>query len=51
MLSLNHARKVYLIIGSIYAIGFVFQFEKAIGMDIKMVLVRKWGDGFLKSGL
>ena len=28
MLSLNHTRKVYLIIDSIYAIGFVFQFER-----------------------
>ncbi len=48
MLSLNHARKVYLIIGSIYAIGFVFQFEKAIGMDIKICIVAAFLVSFLK---
>ena len=34
MVYLNRTRKVYLIISSIYAIGFVVQFGKAIGMDI-----------------
>ena len=48
MLSLNHTRKVYLIIGSIYAIGFVFQFEKAIGMDIKICIVVAFLVAFLK---
>ncbi len=48
MLSLNHTRKVYLIIGSIYAIGFVFQFEKAIGMDIKICIVAAFLVSFLK---
>ena len=48
MLSLNQTRKVYLIIGSIYAIGFVFQFEKAIGMDIKICIVVAFLVSFLK---
>ena len=48
MLSLNHTRKVYLIIGSIYAIGFVFQFEKPIGMDIKICIVAAFLVSFLK---
>ena len=48
MLSLNHTRKAYLIIGSIYAIGFVFQFEKAIGMDIKICIVAAFLIAFLK---
>ena len=48
MLSLNHTRKVYLIIGSIYAIGFVFQFEKAIGMDIKICIEVAFLVSFLK---
>ncbi|MDE5938592.1 MAG: hypothetical protein K2H37_05885, partial [Lachnospiraceae bacterium] len=48
MLSLNHTRKAYLIIGSIYAIGFVVQFEKAIGMDIKICIVVAFLVSFLK---
>lgn len=48
MLSLNHTRKVYFIIGSIYAIGFVSQFEKAIGMDIKICIVVAFLVSFLK---
>ncbi len=36
IIKFNHTRKVYLIIGSIFAIGFVVQFGRAIGMDIKI---------------
>ena len=39
MVYLNHTRKVYLIISSIYAIGFVVQFGKVIGMDIKICIM------------
>ena len=39
MVYLNHTRKVYLIISSIYAVGFVVQFGKAIGMDIKICIM------------
>ncbi|MCX4327367.1 MAG: hypothetical protein OSJ45_08745, partial [Lachnospiraceae bacterium] len=48
MLSLSHTRKVYLIIGFIYTIGFVFQFGKAIGMDIKICIVVAFFVAFLK---
>ncbi len=39
MIYFNHTRKIYLIIGSIYAVGFVVQFAKIIGMDIKVCIV------------
>ena len=39
MVYLNHTRKVYFIISSIYAIGFVVQFGRAIGMDIKICIM------------
>ena len=39
MVDLNHTRKVYLIISSIYAVGFVVQFGRAIGMDIKICIM------------
>ena len=39
MVYLNYARKVYLIISAIYDIGFVVQFGKAIGMDIKICIM------------
>ena len=39
MLYLNYTRKVYFIIGSIYALGFVIQFRRIIGMDIKVCIV------------
>ena len=39
LIYLNRIRKVYLIICSIYAIGFVVQFGRAIGMDIKICIM------------
>lgn len=39
MIYLNRTRKVYLIISSIYAIGFIVQFWRAIGMDIKICII------------
>ena len=39
MIYLNRTRKVYLIICSIYAIGYVVQFGRAIGMDIKICIM------------
>ena len=39
MIYLNRTRKVYLIISSIYAIGFIVQFWRAIGMDIKICIM------------
>ena len=39
MIYFNHTRKIYFIIGSIYAVGFVVQFAKIIGMDIKVCIV------------
>ena len=38
MVHFNHTRKAYLIIGFIYAIGFVIQFRRAIGMDLKICI-------------
>ena len=39
MIYLNRTRIVYLIVCSIYAIGFVVQFGRAIGMDIKICIM------------
>ena len=39
MIYLNPTRKVCLIISSIYAIGFIVQFWRAIGMDIKICII------------
>lgn len=39
MIYLNRTRKVCLIISSIYAIGFIVQFWRAIGMDIKICII------------
>ncbi len=48
MIYLNRTRKVYLIICSIYAIGFVVQFWRAIGMDIKICIIVSILLSFLK---
>ncbi len=48
MIYFNHTRKIYLIIGSIYAVGFVVQFAKIIGMDIKVCIVAALLLSFLK---
>jgi len=48
MVYLNHTRKVYLIISSTYAIGFVVQFGRAIGMDIKICIMVSILLSFLK---
>ena len=48
MIYLNRTRKVYLIISSIYAIGFIVQFWRAIGMDIKICIVAAVLLSFLK---
>ena len=39
MIYLNRTRKVCLIISSIYAIGFIIQFWRAVGMDIKICII------------
>ena len=39
MIYFNRTRKVCLIISSIYAIGFIVQFWRAIGMDIKICII------------
>jgi apolipoprotein N-acyltransferase len=39
MIYLNRTRKVCLIIRSIYAIGFIVQFWRAVGMDIKICII------------
>ena len=48
MIYLNRTRKVYLIISSIYAIGFIVQFWRAIGMDIKICIIESILLSFLK---
>ena len=48
MIYLNRTRKVHLIICSIYAIGFVVQFGRAIGMDIKIGIMVSILLSFLK---
>ena len=48
MVYLNHTRKVYLIISFIYAIGFVIQFGRAIGMDVKICIMVSILLSFLK---
>lgn len=48
MIYLNRTRKVYLIICSIYAIGFVVQFGRVIGMDIKICILVSILLSFLK---
>ena len=48
MIYLNRTRKVYLIIGSIYAIGFVVQFGRVIGMDIQICIIVSILLSFLK---
>ena len=48
MINLNRTRKVCLIISSIYAIGFIIQFWRAIGMDIKICIIAAILLSFLK---
>ena len=48
MITSNNTRKVYIIIISIYAIGFIIQFGRAIGMDIKICIVVAVMLSFLK---